>query len=67
MLKNDTLRNGTSYIGFYGSAPREYFTLSDTLPTVKSNTTFGKISLIGFEKYYLEIDENLVYLCFGLA
>ena len=47
--------------------PRQYFTFSDSLPTVKSNTSFGKITLIALEKYSLEIEENLVYLCFGLA
>ena len=38
------------------------FTFSDSLPTVKSNTVFGKITLIALEKYSLEIEENLVYL-----
>ena len=43
------------------------FTFSDSLPAVKSNTGFGKITLMAFEKYSLEIEGNLVYLCFGLA
>ena len=43
------------------------FTFSDSLPTVKSNTVFGKISLMALEKYSLGIEENLVYVCFGLA
>ena len=43
------------------------YTFSDSLPTVKSNTIFGKITLMALEKYSLEIEENLVYLCFGLA
>ena len=40
------------------------FTFSDSLPTVKS---IGKITLMVLEKYCLEILENLVYFCFGLA
>ena len=28
---------------------------------------FCKITLIALEKYFLEIEEQLVYLCFGLA
>ena len=43
------------------------FYISDSLPTVKSNTVFGKITLIALEKYSLEIEEKLVYVCFGLA
>ena len=43
------------------------FTFSDSLPAVKSNTIFGKITLMALEKYSLEIEDNLVYLCFGLA
>ena len=43
------------------------FTLSDNLPTVKSNTVFGEITLMALEKYSLKTEENLVYLCFGLA
>ena len=35
--------------------------------TVKSNTIFGKTTLMALEKYSLEIEENFVYLCFGLA
>ena len=35
--------------------------------TVKSNTIFGKTTLMALEKYSLEIEENLVYLYFGLA
>ena len=33
------------------------FTFFDSLPKVKSNTVFGKISLMAFEKYSLEIEE----------
>ena len=40
------------------------FTFSDSIPTVKSNTVFGKITLMAPEKYSLEIEENLL---FGLA
>ena len=43
------------------------FTFSDSLPAVKSNTVFCKITLMAVEKYSLEVEENLVYLCFGLA
>ena len=43
------------------------FTFSDSLPTVKSNTIFGEITLMALAKYSLEIEENLVCLCFGLA
>ena len=43
------------------------FTFSDSLPTVKSNTIFSKITLMTLEKYSLEIEENLVYFCFGPA
>ena len=43
------------------------FTFSESLSTVKSNTVFGKITLVALEKYSVEIEENLVYLCFGLA
>ena len=43
------------------------FTFSDSLPIVKSNTIFGKITLMALEKYSLEIEETLVHLCFVLA
>ena len=43
------------------------YTFSDSLPTVKSNTDFSEINFMAFEKYSLEIEENLVYICFGLA
>ena len=43
------------------------FTFSDSLPAIKSNTSYGKKTLMVLEKYSLEIEENLVYLCFGLA
>ena len=46
---------------------RQYFYISDSLPAVKSNIDFGKITLMALEKYSLEIKENLVYLCFGLV
>ena len=36
------------------------FTFSDSLPAVKSNTDFGKLTLMALEKYSLEIEENLV-------
>ena len=36
------------------------------LPEVKLNTDFGKITLMALENYSLEIEENLVFLCFGL-
>ena len=35
------------------------FTFSDSLPTLNSNTIFGKITLLALEKYFLEIEENL--------
>ena len=43
------------------------FTFFDSLPSVNSNTVFGKITLMVLEKYSLEIEENLVHFCFGLA
>ena len=39
--------------------PRQYFTFSDSRPTVKSNTIFDKIILIALVKYSLEIEEHL--------
>ena len=35
------------------------FAFSDSLPTVKSNTVFGKINTMALEKYSLEIEENV--------
>ena len=51
------------YIALRGSI----FTFSDSLPAAKSNTGFGKITLMALEESSFEIEENLVYLCFGLA
>ena len=44
------------------------FTFSDSLPTVKPNAGFDKITLMALEKYSPgpEIDENLVYLSINI-
>ena len=51
----------------YRSTKTVFLTFSDSLPTVKSNMDFGEITLMALGKYSLEIEENLVYLCFGLV
>ena len=47
MLKNDTLKNGTSRVGLYGSAPRGIFPMCSVAifdisdPKSVSRSTFG--------------------------
>ena len=43
-----------------------FLSFSDCLPTEKS-PKISKITLMALEKSSLEIEENLVYLCFGLG
>ena len=69
MVKNTdvvylALLKATSLCTFAASS---IFTFSDRLPAVKSNTVFSKITVMVLEKYSLEIEETLVYLCFGIA
>ena len=51
MLKNDTLKNGTSHIGLYGSVPRvktlEIYHLKDRI-SFSREADFGQFRVISF-------------------
>ena len=55
-----TLLKTTSLCTFVANKSHRYTEASsDSLPTVKSNTIFGNITLMALEKYSLEIEKNL--------